>query len=34
MPDRIILATAKHFGVALVTKDRDMASAGIVPVVW
>lgn len=34
MPDRIIVATAKHLEVELVTKDTVIASSGIVTVVW
>ena len=29
MPDRIIAATARHLGLALVTRDRRLQSAGI-----
>lgn len=34
MPDRVIMATAKHLGVELITRDSTMAAAGIVPIVW
>lgn len=34
MPDRIIVATAKHLGLDLVTKDHTLITSGIVPVVW
>jgi len=34
MPDRIIVATAKHLGLDLVTKDHDIATSGIVAVIW
>lgn len=34
MPDRIIVATAKHLGVELVTKDRTVTAAGIVSIMW
>jgi len=33
MPDRMIAATAIALGVALVTRDRQIGSAGI-PVIW
>lgn len=29
MPDRLIVATAAHFGVPLITRDRRIQSAGI-----
>lgn len=34
MPDRIVVATAKHLEVVLITRDVTMATAGIVTVVW
>jgi PIN domain nuclease of toxin-antitoxin system len=34
MPDRIIIATAKHLGVPLITRDEVIRRAGIVPLVW
>lgn len=34
MPDRIIVATAQHLGVELITKDAGIAAARIVPTVW
>jgi len=32
--DRIIVATALHLGVPLVTKDRKIIESGIVPTIW
>ncbi len=34
MPDRIIVATAKHLGAEIITKDAAIAAAGLVPTVW
>ena len=34
MPDRIIVATAKHLGAKIITKDAAIAAAGLVPTVW
>lgn len=32
--DRIIVATALHLGVPLVTKDRKIIDSGVVPTIW
>ena len=32
--DRVITATAKTHGLTLITKDRQIAQAGLVPVLW
>lgn len=32
--DRIIVATALHLGVPLVTKDRKIIDSGLVPTIW
>ena len=32
--DRIIVATAKHHGAALVTADKKISASGLVEVVW
>jgi PIN domain nuclease of toxin-antitoxin system len=32
--DRIIVATALHQGVPLVTKDRKIIESGVVPTIW
>jgi PIN domain nuclease of toxin-antitoxin system len=32
--DRFIVATARHHGCALVTKDRTIRRTGLTPVVW
>jgi len=34
MPDRIIVATAKHMEAVLITKDTTIGAAGTVPVMW
>ena len=34
MPDRIIVATAKHLGMKLITKDATIAEADIVTAIW
>ena len=34
MPDRIIAATALHLGLPLISKDKRISDAGVVPVVW
>ena len=34
MPDRIIVATAKLFGLELLTRDSAIAASGVVRVVW
>ena len=32
--DRVIVATALHHGVALVTADRDITRSGVVRTIW
>jgi PIN domain nuclease of toxin-antitoxin system len=34
MPDRIMVATAHQLGLPLITRDRNIHSAGVVPVIW
>jgi PIN domain nuclease of toxin-antitoxin system len=34
MPDRIIVATALHFGLPLISRDEAIQRAAVVPVVW
>lgn len=34
LPDRVIVATARHAGVPLITRDAEIHQAGIVPVIW
>jgi PIN domain nuclease of toxin-antitoxin system len=34
MPDRIIAATAKALGVALITRNGAITASGVVPVIW
>ena len=34
MPDRIIVATARQFGLPLITRDEAIRRAAVVPVVW
>lgn len=34
MPDRIIVATASHLGLPLISRDERIRDAGVVPVVW
>jgi PIN domain nuclease of toxin-antitoxin system len=34
MPDRIIAATAKALGCALLTRDGDITASGLVSVIW
>lgn len=34
MPDRIIVATARHLGLPLISRDRAIRRAAIVPVIW
>ena len=34
MPDRIILATAVHLGLPLISRDERIRAAGLVPIVW
>lgn len=34
MPDRIIVATARHLGLPLITRDAAIHRSGVVPVIW
>jgi PIN domain nuclease of toxin-antitoxin system len=34
MPDRIIVATARHLGLPLLSKDQQILRANLVPVIW
>jgi PIN domain nuclease of toxin-antitoxin system len=34
MPDRIVVATALHLSLPLISKDERIQTAGIVPAIW
>ncbi len=34
MPDRIIVATASHLGLSLISRDRKILQTGVVDIVW